>query len=229
MTDDPANPPVSSADDQSNAPVAEPPFAEPPVAEPPFAEPPVGEPPVGEPPVGAPGNPGPASVESRESSTVEPAEPPARTARGLVYLVSNVPGAADLESLPVQPELPHAAPVGVLHDGDADDLEDGSDHRDWAWVEQWREEREPTPWGTGLVLTGFSALVVGVAIWVLCAGLADRPVIAVLVNVLVAAGLAPAMWLCRGLPVLRWIAAGALLGVIGGWIAAIVMLPLPLP
>jgi len=29
--------------------------------------------------------------------------------------------------------------------------------------------------------------------------------------------------------VLRWIAAGALLGVIGGWVAAVVMLPMPLP
>jgi hypothetical protein len=105
---------------------------------------------------------------------------------------------------------------------------DDREHRDWEWVEEWRAGNEPTPWATGLFLTGFAALVVGVAIWVLSAGLADRPVIAVLVNVLVAAGLTPAMWLCRGLPVLRWIAAGALLGVVGGWVAAVVMLPLPL-
>ena len=54
----------------------------------------------------------------------------------------------------------------------------------------------------------FSALVVGVAVWVLAAGLSDRPVVAVLVNLLVAGGLAPAIWLSRGLPVLRWV---------GGW------------
>ncbi|MET0864350.1 MAG: DUF2537 domain-containing protein [Nakamurella sp.] len=113
-------------------------------------------------------------------------------------------------------------------DQDGDD-KDGEDHRDWAWVEEWRSGQEPTPWATGLVLAAFSALVVGVAIWVLCAGLADRPVIAVLINVLVAAGLSPAIWLSKDLPVLRWIAAGAALGVVGGWLAAILMLPMPLP
>lgn len=65
--------------------------------------------------------------------------------------------------------------------------------------------------------------------WVLSAGLSDRPIVAVLVNLLVAAGLAPAMWLSRGLPVLRWIAAGAAAGIVAGWISAILMLPLPLP
>jgi Protein of unknown function (DUF2537) len=72
-------------------------------------------------------------------------------------------------------------------------------------------------------------LVVGVAIWVLSAGLVDRPVVAIAVNLLVAAGLAPAMWLSRGLPVLRWIAAGTLVGIVGGWTAALLMLPLPAP
>ena len=62
------------------------------------------------------------------------------------------------------------------------------------------------------MLTVFSALVVGVAVWVLAAGLSDRPVVAVLVNLLVAGGLAPAIWLSRGLPVLRWMGAGAAAG-----------------
>ena len=67
-------------------------------------------------------------------------------------------------------------------------------------VEEWRAGNEPTPWATGLVLTVFAALVVGVAVWVLAAGLSDRPVVAVLVNLLVAGGLAPAIWLSRGAP-----------------------------
>ena len=94
-----------------------------------------------------------------------------------------------------------------------------AEREDWAWVQEWRAGQEPTPWATGIALAVFSALVVGVAVWVLSAGLADRPVIAVLVNLLVAAGLTPAIWLSRGLPVLRWIAAGAAAGIVIGWVS----------
>jgi Protein of unknown function (DUF2537) len=107
--------------------------------------------------------------------------------------------------------------------------EESIERTDWPWVQEWRAGQEPTPWATGLGLAGFSALVVGVAIWVLAAGLLDRPVVAVAVNLLVAGGLAPAIWLCRELPVLRWIAVGALVGIVGGWLAALLMLPLPAP
>jgi hypothetical protein len=106
---------------------------------------------------------------------------------------------------------------------------DVADRTDWAWVQEWRAGNEPTPWATGLVLTVFAALVVGVAVWVLAAGLSDRPVIAILVNLLVAGGLAPAIWLSRGLPVLRWLGAGAAAGIVIGWISAVLMLPLPTP
>ena len=94
-------------------------------------------------------------------------------------------------------------------------------------MQEWRAGQEPTPWATGIALAVFSALVVGIAVWVLSAGLADRPVIAVLVNLLVAGGLTPAIWLSRGLPVLRWIAAGTVAGIVIGWVCAILMLPLP--
>lgn len=105
---------------------------------------------------------------------------------------------------------------------------EGADEReDWAWVREWRAGQEPTPWATGVPLAVFAALIVGVAVWVLSAGLADRPVVAVLVNLLVAGGLTPAMWLSRNLPVLRWIAAGAAAGIVIGWVGAILMLPLP--
>jgi hypothetical protein len=109
----------------------------------------------------------------------------------------------------------------------ADQAAETPDREDWAWVQEWRAGHEPTPWATGLALSVFSALIVGISVWVLSAGLADRPVVAVLVNLLVAAGLTPAMWLSRGLPVLRWIAAGAAAGIVIGWVSAILMLPLP--
>jgi len=124
----------------------------------------------------------------------------------------------------------------LLADTDADfrdaDRDDGGvDARpvDWAWVEEWRAGHEPVPWASGLGLAAFSALVVGVAVWVLSAGLADSPVLAIGVNLLVAGGLAPAMWLSRGLPVLRWIALGSAVGVLAGWVCALTMLPLPTP
>ena len=130
-----------------------------------------------------------------------------------------------------------AADGDILTLQDSDQLADETDPvdpvdsepGDWAWVEEWRAGREPLPWASGLALAAFSALLVGVAVWVLSAGLAARPVLAVGVNLLVAGGLAPAMWLSRGLPVLRWIALGSAVGVLAGWVCALMMLPLPAP
>lgn len=110
------------------------------------------------------------------------------------------------------------------HDGVGGEDDDEAEAQEWAWVAEWRQSGEPAPWATGLVLVAFAAVLAGVAIWVLCAGLADRPVLAVVLNLLVAGGLVPAMWLSRNLPVLRWFAAGAAAGVVGGWVAALMML-----
>ncbi|WP_240757529.1 DUF2537 domain-containing protein [Nakamurella flava] len=112
-------------------------------------------------------------------------------------------------------------PTDEDDDGTADDTP--GDHRDWAWVEEWRDGREPTPWAPGLAVAAFAMLVVGIAIVVLSDGLSGNPVVAVLVNLLVAAGLVPAIWLSRELPVLRWIGLGAAVGVVAGWITAIGM------
>lgn len=147
------------------------------------------------------------------------------------------------ETEPAPADPARRARLRVVADGEADrtwpdppgdnlstDPGDDADHdepevQDWAWVAQWRESGEPTPWATGLPMAAFAAVLAGVAIWVLSAGLADRPVLAVALNLLVAGGLVPAMWLSRGLPVLRWFAGGAAVGVVGGWIAALMMLP----
>ncbi|WP_395728272.1 DUF2537 domain-containing protein [Nakamurella sp.] len=111
-----------------------------------------------------------------------------------------------------------------VDDEPVDDHAVDDEAHEWAWVAEWRDSGEPAPWGTGLPLAAFAALLAAVAIWVLSAGLADRPVLAVALNLLVAGGLVPAMWLSRNLPVLRWFAIGAAVGVVGGWIAALMML-----
>ena len=95
---------------------------------------------------------------------------------------------------------------------------------DWAWVEEWRAGGEPVPWGPGMAVAGFTLILVASAVYVLSAGLSDRPLLGIAVNVLVAAGLGPALWLSRTLPVLRWISGGAVVGVLAAWLCALVFL-----
>jgi len=105
--------------------------------------------------------------------------------------------------------------------GEPDDTEN-EPVRDWAWVEEWRESGEPPAWAPGVAVAVFTGLVVGMAVLVLSKGLASMPWLAVSSNVLVALGLAPALWLSRHLPVLRWISAGAAAGVLIAWIGALI-------
>ena len=159
--------------------------------------------------------------------------------RGNVYLLPGAttpPDVAAPEHADAGTAAEHADPgagTAAEHAGaagpESSTYGDGAEREDWAWVREWRDGGEPTPWSTGVVLAVFAALLTGVAVWVLSAGLSDRPIVAVLVNLLVAAGLAPAIWLSRGLPVLRWIAAGAAVGIVVGWTSAVLMLPLPAP
>src|SRR6478735_6885412 len=78
---------------------------------------------------------------------------------------------------------------GPVDNGSVDDQAVDDEAREWAWVAEWRDSGEPAPWATGLPLAAFAALLAAVAIWVLSAGLADRPILAVLLNLLVAGGL----------------------------------------
>jgi hypothetical protein len=79
---------------------------------------------------------------------------------------------------------------------------------------------EQTPWGTGLVVAGFVAVVVALAIVVLSLGVARvHPLLAVGLNLVAVGGLAPTLWGWRAIPVLRWFVLGGGFGVAAGWIA----------
>ena len=97
---------------------------------------------------------------------------------------------------------------------------------DWAWVAEWRASGERTPWAQGIALGAFMLVLVASAIFVLTAGVSDTPWLAVVLNVLVAGGIGPQLWLARHLPVLRFVAWGAALGVLAGWLACFVI-PFP--
>lgn len=127
------------------------------------------------------------------------------------------------ERRPVLPEAQSEAADVDLDERNDDDQFD-SEARDWAWVEEWREGGEPMPWGPGLAIATFTGFLVASAVYVLCSGLSSRPLVAIGVNVLVVGGLCPALWLSRGLPVLRWIAGGAAAGVLAAWFSVLIFL-----
>ncbi|GAA4851968.1 DUF2537 domain-containing protein [Saccharopolyspora rosea] len=83
----------------------------------------------------------------------------------------------------------------------------------------------PTPWGPGLTVSAIVAAIVSVTLVVVTLGLADVSVVlGVVVNLAVAAGFAPSIWLGRNLPVWRWVAYGTGGGVVLAWIALILSL-----
>lgn len=118
------------------------------------------------------------------------------------------------------------APVGVVEDvsDEPDDVRGGP--AEWAWVQEWRASGERAPWPQGVALAAFTLIIVASAIFVLTAGVADTPWLAVVLNVVVAAGVGPQLWLARGIPVIRFVSWGAALGVPVGWLACFVV-PFP--
>ncbi|MDI3315419.1 MAG: DUF2537 domain-containing protein [Mycobacterium sp.] len=83
---------------------------------------------------------------------------------------------------------------------------------------------EPTPWGTGLTVAGFVAAVTGAAVVVLSLGVIRvHPLLAVGLNIIAAAGLAPTLWGWRRIPVLRWFVLGAAAGVAGAWLTLVTL------
>ncbi|HEV3358248.1 MAG TPA: DUF2537 domain-containing protein [Pseudonocardiaceae bacterium] len=77
-----------------------------------------------------------------------------------------------------------------------------------------------TPWGTGLVVSAFAAMIVLFAVIALSEALgAASRWLAVAANVIIALGLAPSIWLARNVPVWRWVAYGVIGGIVLAWIA----------
>jgi hypothetical protein len=87
------------------------------------------------------------------------------------------------------------------------------DHRD-------RQMTDETPWGTGLTVAAFTAVVTAAAIVVLSLGMIRvHPLLSVGLNLVAVGGLAPTLWEWRSVPVRRWFVLGAAVGVAAGWIA----------
>ncbi|WP_009478029.1 DUF2537 domain-containing protein [Rhodococcus sp. JVH1] len=80
-----------------------------------------------------------------------------------------------------------------------------------------------TPWFTGLLVAGFAAVVVAVAIMAFGSQLARiHLALAVVLELVVVAGVAPSVWRLRRTPVWRWLVYGAAAGVVAGWTALLV-------
>ncbi|MGH3520716.1 MAG: DUF2537 domain-containing protein [Haloechinothrix sp.] len=89
-----------------------------------------------------------------------------------------------------------------------------------------RTPGEPVPWGTGLTVSAFMLAVVLVGMLALVGTLAreTNEWIAVLASVLVTAGMAPSLWLGRGVPILRWVCFGAAAGLAASWVGLLFVL-----
>lgn len=78
---------------------------------------------------------------------------------------------------------------------------------------------DSTPWGTGLTVAGFVAVLLAAAIVVLGVGLIRvHPLLAIGLNMVAVGGLAPTVWGWRNRPVWRWFVLGSAVGVVGGGI-----------
>lgn len=78
----------------------------------------------------------------------------------------------------------------------------------------------PAPWCTGLLVSGFAALVTLVAVVAFGSALAHIHVLlAVGFNLVVVGGAAPTVWRWRHRPVWRWVVYGVGAGVVFGWAA----------
>jgi hypothetical protein len=84
------------------------------------------------------------------------------------------------------------------------------------------EPQAPTPWATGLTISAVVAAMVAVAFVIVTMGLAQINVlVALVVNLVVAAGFAPSIRLGSRVLVWRWVAYGAAVGIVLSWIALV--------
>lgn len=81
----------------------------------------------------------------------------------------------------------------------------------------------PTPWATGLPVAAFFAVLVAIGDVVLSTAFADAfGLLWIPVNLLVALGLAPSLYLLRAVPFWRWVAFGAAAGLACAWVVLLV-------
>lgn len=88
-----------------------------------------------------------------------------------------------------------------------------------------RVSDDSTPWGTGLTVAAFVAVVTAAGIIVLSLGMNRvNPVVSVGLNLVAVGGLAPTLWEWRRRPVRRWFVLGAAVGVAVGWLTMLALL-----
>jgi hypothetical protein len=79
---------------------------------------------------------------------------------------------------------------------------------------------EPVPWLTGLTVSAFIFVLVVFAVITLANTLAaTNPLLAIVSNIVVTAGMLPSVWLVRRTPIWRWIAYGVAAAIATGWLA----------
>jgi hypothetical protein len=79
---------------------------------------------------------------------------------------------------------------------------------------------EPVPWLTGLAVSAFIFVLVVFAVLTLAKTLAGtNPLLSVVSNIVVTAGMGPSVWLVRRTPIWRWIALGVAAAIAVGWLA----------
>ena len=90
------------------------------------------------------------------------------------------------------------------------------------------EPAGPTPWGTGLPVAAFFAVLVAIADIVLAGAFAGAfGLLWVPANLLVTAGTMPSLWLAREVPFWRWPALGAAVGLAAAWVVMLLGLLAP--
>jgi len=83
---------------------------------------------------------------------------------------------------------------------------------------------DAVPWGAGLTVAGFVAMVTAGAVVVLSMGLIRvHPLLAAGLNRGAVGGLALTVWVWRATPVLRWCVLGLGVGVAGAWLALLAL------
>jgi hypothetical protein len=90
------------------------------------------------------------------------------------------------------------------------------------------EPSGPTPWGTGMAISAFFAVLVAVADIVLATAFGGAfGLLWVPANLLVTAGTMPSLWLAREVPFWRWPAFGAAAGLAAAWVVMLLGLLAP--